>query len=69
METLVLASSIIGFLLPPAFFGRVLSRLARKSLGSLSNGAYPRSMGFSECYDRRNCEIISFYGIDVREEA
>ncbi len=37
-------------LLPPALFKRVLSRPALKSLDSLSNGAYPRSLGFSECY-------------------
>jgi hypothetical protein len=31
METLALASSIIGFLLPPALFGRVLANLHLKA--------------------------------------
>jgi hypothetical protein len=44
METLVLASSIFDVLLPPALFGRVLSRhLHLNSLDSNSNAAHPRS--------------------------
>src|ERR671912_2933073 len=69
MVVLVFTCSIIGFLLPPALFGRVLSRPALESLDSLSNAAYPRSVGFFGVLWRGACEIINLYEGDVREEA